>query len=77
MFADHVPKRSAPTVARLLEAGAIMHARTTTPEMAHAPHCRSDLWGNTRNPWNLNFGLCCKPDVGVSQMALLQSPAIW
>ena len=24
--------------------------------MAHAPHCRSDLWGNTRNPWNLDFG---------------------
>ena len=56
MFENHVPDRSAPTVARLLEAGAIMHARTTTPEMAHAPHCRSDLWGNTRNPWNLDYG---------------------
>ena len=56
MFENHVSDRSAPTVARLLEAGAIMHARTTTPEMAHAPHCRSDLWGNTRNPWNLDFG---------------------
>ncbi len=56
MFADHVPTRSAPTVARLLDAGAIMHARTTTPEMAHAPHCRSALWGTTRNPWNLEFG---------------------
>ena len=56
MFENHVPDRSVPTVARLLEAGAIMHARTTTPEMAHAPHCRSDLWGNTRNPWNLDFG---------------------
>ena len=56
MFANHVPERSAPTVARLLDAGAIMHARTTTPEMAHAPHCRSDLWGNTRNPWNLDYG---------------------
>ena len=31
MFENHVPDRSAPTVARLLEAGAIMHARTTTP----------------------------------------------
>ena len=56
MFADHVPQHSAPTVARLLDAGAIMHARTTTPEMAHAPHCRSALWGTTRNPWNLEFG---------------------
>ncbi len=56
MFEDHVPTRSAPTVARLLDAGAIMHARTTTPEMAHAPHTRSDLWGTTLNPWNRDFG---------------------
>ena len=54
-FADHVPGKSAPTVARLLDAGAIMHARTTTPEMAYAPYSRSDLWGVTRNPWNLDF----------------------
>ena len=55
MFADHVPDKSAPTVARLLDAGAIMHARTTTPEMAYAPYSRSDLWGVTRNPWNLDY----------------------
>ena len=55
LFADHVPEVSAPTVARLLDAGAIMHARTTTPEMAHAPHTHSALWGITRNPWNLEF----------------------
>ena len=56
IFADHVPNSSAPTVERLLESGAIMHARTTTPEMAHAPHTRSELWGATRNPWNLDYG---------------------
>ena len=55
MFADHIPRKSAPTVARLLDAGAIMHARTTTPEMAYAPYSRSDLWGVTRNPWNLDY----------------------
>ena len=55
IFADHVPDFSAPTVERLLDAGAIMHARTTTPEMAHAPHTHSELWGITRNPWNLEF----------------------
>ena len=36
-FADHVPEKSAPTVARLLDAGGIMHTRTTTTEMAYAP----------------------------------------
>jgi Asp-tRNA(Asn)/Glu-tRNA(Gln) amidotransferase A subunit family amidase len=56
IFSEHVPEKSVPTVARLLDAGAIMHARTTTPEMAYAPYCRSDLWGVTRNPWNLEFG---------------------
>ena len=36
MFADHVSEKSAPTVARLLEAGAIMIARSTTPESSVA-----------------------------------------
>ena len=52
-FADHRPERSAPTVARLLDAGGIMHARTTTPEFAYAPITASPLWGVTRNPWSL------------------------
>ncbi len=56
IFADHVPDFSAPTVERILDAGGIMHARSTTPEMAHAGHTRSELWGTTRNPWNLDFG---------------------
>ena len=52
-FAGHRPERSAPTVARLLDAGGIMHARTTTPEFAYAPITASPLWGVTRNPWSL------------------------
>jgi aspartyl-tRNA(Asn)/glutamyl-tRNA(Gln) amidotransferase subunit A len=44
-----------PTVQRLLDAGAIMHARTTTPEFGHAGHCHTPLWGVTRNPWNLEY----------------------
>ena len=52
-FADNRPERSAPTVARLLDAGAVMHARTTTPEFAYAPITASPLWGVTRNPWSL------------------------
>ena len=50
MFEHHVSEKSAPTVQRLLGAGAILLARTTTPEMAYAPMTRSDLWGITRNP---------------------------
>ncbi len=42
-------------IERLMAAGAIIHARTTTPEFAHAGHCHSPLWGVTRNPWNLEY----------------------
>jgi amidase len=55
MFEHYVSERSAPTVERLLGAGAIMIARSTTPEMAYAPMTRSALWGITRNPWNLDY----------------------
>ena len=40
---------------RLLRAGAILFARTTTPEFALLGVTHSDLWGVTRNPWNLDF----------------------
>ena len=50
-----VEKQSAPLVERLLRAGAIIHARTTSPEFTCVPFTHSRLWGITRNPWNLNY----------------------
>jgi Asp-tRNA(Asn)/Glu-tRNA(Gln) amidotransferase A subunit family amidase len=55
VFADNRPAASAPCVDRLLNAGAIMHCRTTTPEFAVGFVTRSSLWGTTRNPWNLDY----------------------
>ena len=55
LYADHVDDTSSLTVERILRAGAIMHARTTTPEFAAATICHSPLWGTTRNPWNLEY----------------------
>ena len=51
VIADH----TSAFVQRILEAGGIVHARTTTPEFACAPVTWSTLWGVTRNPWNLDF----------------------
>jgi amidase len=51
----HVPDQTAPTVERLIEAGAIVHIRTTTPEFGHCAVTRSPLWGITRNPWNQEY----------------------
>ena len=42
-----------PVADRVLAAGAVVHARTTTPEFSCAPFTHTELWGVTRNPWNL------------------------
>lgn len=52
IYADFKPNNTAPTVERLLAAGALLFSRTTTPEFAHCGITTSPLWGVTRNPWN-------------------------
>ncbi|WP_140849451.1 amidase [Paracoccus sp. FO-3] len=52
VYEDFRPDQTAPAVERLLDAGAIMHCRTTTPEFAYNATTHSPLWGVTRNPWN-------------------------
>jgi aspartyl-tRNA(Asn)/glutamyl-tRNA(Gln) amidotransferase subunit A len=42
-----------PVVRRVLAAGGIIHARTSTPEFSCATVTHSRIWGVTRNPWNL------------------------
>jgi aspartyl-tRNA(Asn)/glutamyl-tRNA(Gln) amidotransferase subunit A len=52
---DEVARHTAVFVQRILDAGGIVHARTTTPEFSCAPVTWSRLWGITRNPWNTAF----------------------
>ena len=56
VYKDHIDDHSDPMIERLEEAGAIFHARTTTPEFCLSGTCNSRLWGITRNPFNLEFG---------------------
>lgn len=56
IYADHRPERTHPGVQRLLDAGAILLARTTMPEFGEAANCYTPLWGVTRNPWNTEYG---------------------
>ncbi len=51
VVADH----TAVFAQRIIDAGGIVHARTTTPEFSCAPFTWSLLWGVTRNPWNPGF----------------------
>lgn len=50
-----IATESHPVVERVLAAGAVVHARLTTPEFCCAPFTNSKLWGVTRNPWNLEL----------------------
>ena len=49
-----VPDKDAVVVRRLLDAGAILVGKTTTPEFAASGFTESPLWGVTRNPWDPN-----------------------
>jgi aspartyl-tRNA(Asn)/glutamyl-tRNA(Gln) amidotransferase subunit A len=52
---DVVADHTAAFAQRILDAGGIVHARTTTPEFSCAPVTWSKLWGVTRNPWNSEY----------------------
>jgi aspartyl-tRNA(Asn)/glutamyl-tRNA(Gln) amidotransferase subunit A len=53
--ADQVATENAPVIDRILAAGGIIHARTTTPEFSIAYFTHTKLWGVTRNPWNTAY----------------------
>lgn len=52
---DHIAEKTHPIVERIIMAGGIVHARTTTPEYSCAGFTHSKVWGVTRNPWNLEY----------------------
>jgi aspartyl-tRNA(Asn)/glutamyl-tRNA(Gln) amidotransferase subunit A len=55
VFKDEVPEVTAASVQRVIDAGAIIHARSATPEFCCAAITESRLWGITRNPWNADY----------------------
>lgn len=55
LFKDYVAPVSHPMVQRYVDAGAIVHMKTTVPEFCMAGVTKSALWGVTRNPWNLDY----------------------
>jgi aspartyl-tRNA(Asn)/glutamyl-tRNA(Gln) amidotransferase subunit A len=52
LVVDEIADHTAPIAERIFDAGAVVHARTTTPEFSCAAYTHSKLWGVTRNPWN-------------------------
>lgn len=56
LLRDTVATETAVFLQRLLDAGAIVHARTNVPEFCLHSQTFSMLHGVTRNPWNLAYG---------------------
>src|SRR5262245_52966696 len=52
LYKDHVPEEDAEAVRRLKAAGAIVLAKTNTPEFATGANTVNAVFGATRNPWN-------------------------
>ena len=52
LYADAVPAENAPAVQRMLDAGAIMVGKNTTPDTGWKASSNSPLYGVTRNPWD-------------------------
>jgi amidase len=53
---DHVPEADADAVARLREAGAIVFGKTNLPMYAGDWQTYNDVYGLTRNPWDVTRG---------------------
>lgn len=52
---DAPSKTTSPINQHVLRSGAIVHARSATPEFSCAAVTHSRRWGVTRNPWNRDF----------------------
>ena len=52
LTADPVPSENSPAVQRMLDAGAVMVGKNTTPETGWKASSNSPLTGVTRNPWD-------------------------
>lgn len=52
LLGEEPDAENAPITQRLLDAGAVIHARTNVPEFCVALFTRSRRYGVTRNPWN-------------------------
>lgn len=68
LLGEQADTTNAPLTQRLLDAGAVIHARTNVPECCVAMFTRSLRYGVTRNPWNLKY--TCGGSSGGSGAAL-------
>lgn len=54
IFSDNIPEQDSLIVQRLKRAGALVIGKTNTPEFGTGSQTYNDIFGATRNPWNLD-----------------------
>jgi amidase len=54
IFADHVPETSNLLVDRIEKNGGVVYAKSNTPEFGAGGNTFNEVFGPTRNPWNLS-----------------------
>ena len=52
LYRDAIPTEDSPVVQRMVDAGAVVVGKNTTPESGWKASSNSPLYGVTRNPWN-------------------------
>src|SRR3954469_14199942 len=74
IYADHVPDRSDFMVERLEQRGAVVVAKSNTPEFGAGANTFNEVFGETRNPWDTSR--TCGGSSGGSAAALA-SGQVW
>ena len=68
LYEHHIPDTSDLLVERLESSGAVVYAKSNTPEFGAGANTFNDVFGVTRNPWNT--ALSCAGSSGGSAVAL-------
>lgn len=55
LYADHIPDADDFLVARMRAAGALIPGKTNSPEWGHGSHTFNEVFGPTRNPYDLSL----------------------
>lgn len=73
IYADHVPEKSDHVVEIIEDSGGVVYAKTNTPEFGAGASTFNEVFGRTRNPWNL--GRSVAGSSGGSAAALVSGTA--
>ncbi len=73
IYADHVPERSDICVEMLEASGAVVYAKSNTPEFGAGANTFNEVFGATRNPWDTR--MTCGGSSGGSAVALATGQA--